>query len=162
MNVWFLLDRVGIVLGIVLALPVFWSWIILLGYRRRQNRLLQEIRKQPGDRPIALIVNIGEGDIANQVRRYLESQDSQMDIKLLSEKTLSQDTIAEFTEKIRAIRAEFMEKSIDKIHLFYRGPVAGALLVGDTLSNGFPVLVYHLDKQKGYECWGPLTQPLIY
>jgi len=54
-----------------------------------------------------------------------------------------------------------MAKGTDRIHLFYRGPVVGALIVGEIFSNT-AVTIYHYDKSTGYyESWGPLHRSFV-
>ena len=154
------LDPIGIVVGLGLAIPVFWSWAILLGNRRRQREALENIINTTGDRPSALVISIGPGDVTNQVQAYLNDQDMQMKVESLQIPVLTKDKILDFVQELRKKRAELMKKGVGKVHLFYFGPVAGALLVGDVFSNG-AVSIYYYHRDKGYyECWGPLTHPM--
>ena len=125
------LDPIGIVVGLIVTVPVFWSWLILLGNRRRQKQLIKNIQKTTGDRPAALVVNVGPGDVSNQVRAFLIDNQQEMDVDALNFSNLNMDTVPDFVQTLRSKRAALMVKGVGKVHLFYFGPVAGALLVGD-------------------------------
>lgn len=44
------LDPLGIVLGLILAFPIFGTWWeVTVGRRRRERRWFQEIRRRPGN-----------------------------------------------------------------------------------------------------------------
>jgi len=154
------LDPFGIVIGLLVAIPVFWSWLILMGSRRRQKQLIKSIQNSQGERPIALVVNVGQGDASNQVRAYIASSGYKMELEALNIEALNLDEIAGFVQKLRRKRADFMSKGVGKIHLFYFGPVTGALLVGDVFSNGSVTIYYYQRDTGGYESWGPLTHPM--
>ncbi|MBL1260113.1 MAG: SAVED domain-containing protein [Thiotrichaceae bacterium] len=154
------LDPLGVVIGLLVAIPVFWSWLILMGNRRRQKQLIKSIQNSQGERPMALVVNVGQGDASNQVRAYLASSGGEMELEALHIAALNIDEIADFVQKLRSKRAEFMSKGVGKIHLFYFGPVTGALLVGDVFSNGSVTIYYYQRDTGGYEPWGPLTHPM--
>lgn len=78
MNWWAQIDRLATAVGMITAIPVFWSWFILLGYRRRQMALIESITRSRGDRPITLAISIARDtttiDISNQVRHSMVSR----------------------------------------------------------------------------------------
>ncbi|MHB8474070.1 MAG: SAVED domain-containing protein [Gammaproteobacteria bacterium] len=162
---WDIIDKVGTVIGILSTIPVVWSLFILLGYRRRQKALIKQIIARPGNRPIALAIGIARDqtpiDITNQVRLYLTKQGMEMDIESLPLPVLRADKTHEFVAELRKMRARLIEKGVDQTHLFYMGPVAGALLVGDVFSNGAVQIYYHNQGSGEYEKWGPLTHPVL-
>lgn len=154
------LDPIGVVVGLLLAVPVIWSWGILLGNRRRQREIIKNIQNTTGDRPMALVVSVGTGEVTSQVAAYLHDNKLEMEIKSLCFSALTKDKVSDFVTTLRKVRAELMEKGVGKVHLFYFGPVIGALLVGDVFSNG-AVSIYYFHRDKAaYECWGPLTHPM--
>jgi hypothetical protein len=162
MDWWTTADRFSIIIGIISFLPILGSWWILLNYRRRQQKLLTAIRQNPGDRPMALAISIGNTDISNQVRSQLEAEHQQMHLEPLHFPALAENNVREFVDKLRITRAKLIEMGVSKIHLFYMGPVTGALLVGDVFSNGSVSIYYH-DRNTGhYQCWGPLSHPMSY
>ena len=55
------LDPLGIVLGLIALVPIFWTWWdVVFGRRRRQRRWFAEISRRPGERPAILIVDLPE------------------------------------------------------------------------------------------------------
>ena len=53
----------------------------------------------------------------------------------------------EVMDKLREARREILGKGVKLIHLFYRGPLAIATMIGAELSNGCPVLFYQNDSK---------------
>jgi hypothetical protein len=160
MTFWDSTDKVSILLGIITAVPVFWAWFILFRWRQRQKRIIENIGREAGDRPVSLAVSIGPSNITNQVKAYLAQNDNEMEVETIHLPSLAIDKTVELVEKIRVARAKLLERGAGKIHLFYMGPVVGALLVGDVFSNGSVVIYYYNSDKATYECWGPLTHPM--
>lgn len=165
MNWWAQIDQLATAIGIVTAIPVFWSWFILLGYRRRQVALIESITRSPGDRPMALAISIARDatpiDISNQVRAFLADQGMQMEVASLPWPVLSVDKTTDYVAELRKMRAKLIERGVGQVHLFYMGPVVGALLAGDVFSNGAVQIYYHNQGTGNYEKWGPLTHPIV-
>jgi hypothetical protein len=161
-QIWQFVERSSVIVGLLSFIPILWSWFILLSYRQRQKKILESIKTNPGKRPIALAIGVGNADISNQVRAHLETENMRMEIETLCFPALASATIDDFVQKLRTTRARLIERGVDTVHLFYMGPVAGALLVGDVFSNSRVQIYYH-DRNTGrYECWGPLTHPMNY
>ena len=56
------LDPLGILLGLVALVPIFWTWWdVVFGRRRRERRRFAEISRRPGERPAILIVDLLPG-----------------------------------------------------------------------------------------------------
>ena len=56
------LDPIGIMLGLVALVPIFWTWWdVVFGRRRRERRWFAEISRRPGERPAILIVDLLPG-----------------------------------------------------------------------------------------------------
>lgn len=161
---WDLIDKFGTIVGLFTAIPVIWSWIILRGYRLRQKEIIESIKSNPGDRPIALAISVAKGneplDISNPVRVYLVAEKMKMDVEHLSLPALTANNTSEFVAELRKMRARLIEKGVGQTHLFYMGPVVGALLTGDVFSNGAVRIYYHNHGTGQYEKWGPLTHPV--
>lgn len=162
---WNWIDKFGTIIGLLTTIPVVLSWFILRGYRRRQVALINSIKANPGNRPISLAISVACDntpiDISNQVRAYLAEQGMKMDVDALSLPVLTEDKTTDFVAELRRMRAKLIEKGIGQTHLFYMGPVVGALLVGDVFSNGAVQIYYHNQGTGKYEKWGPLTHPII-
>lgn len=163
MDGWLIADRLSMAIGLISFIPILWSWIILVNYRQRQKKLLENIKQNPGDRPIALAIGVGGGfDIVNLVRMHLENEHQSMEVERLSFPALTSNGVDDFVKELRKVRGKFIEKGVDTVHLFYMGPVTGALLVGDVFSNS-RVQIYYYDRNTGrYANWGPLTHPMNY
>lgn len=157
---WMFIGKISSFVSIMVAIPVFWSWSILLGQKRRQQRMLQSLEKVTGDNPVAVIVDISPEEIENQVKLYLSKNSMHMDVLKVKKKILGKDTVQDFVEELIKVKAQAMEKGADRFHLFYRGPVVGAIIVGGIFGNTVTT-IYHLDKIVGYESWGPLHRTYL-
>lgn len=160
MNIWSWIDKTSALLGIITATPVFWAWFILLRWRQRQKRIVESIGRVAGDRPISLVISVGPSDITSQVKAYWATKGDKMEMETVHFPPLAINKTVEFVEKLRGIRAKLLERGAGTIHLFYMGPVVGALLVGDVFSNGSVVIYYYNKEKVTYECWGPLSHPM--
>jgi len=159
-----LLNPISIVLSIILAIPVFWTWYeIIFAARRRQKRMLAEINKNPVGISSIFIVDLNPHlNIYNQVIRWRE-EDSAIKIPndriypIVRQKDLALSDSIDLISEIRKNMAKMAEAGVDTIYLFYSGPVAFAAIVGAELANKFRVfsMQYHNGKGK-YENWGKL------
>ena len=153
---WDWIQNVEAFIGVILAIPVFWSWYILLGNKRRQKQLIKSLEVATGDRPIAISIDLMPGESENQALMFLKKQNLDMELFKITREMLRKDEIQDLVLELYKIKADAMSKGADRIHLFYRGPVIGALIVGEVFSNT-AVTIYHFDKNTGcYESWGPL------
>ncbi|BCB96584.1 hypothetical protein JZK55_15060 [Dissulfurispira thermophila] len=161
MQMWELLDKVNIIIGTIVAIPVFWSWYFLITQRRRQKQLIKSLETLSGDRPVAVSIDLMPGESENQALMYLKKHNLDMEFLKITREKLKKDELQNFVEELHKIKAEAMSKGADRIHLFYRGPVVGAMIVGEVFSNT-SVTIYHFDKATGtYESWGPLHRSFI-
>lgn len=160
-SLWQLLDKTSIIFGIIVSIPVIWSWIILLGYGKRQKNFIKSLENIKGDKPVAISIDLMPGESENQVLVYLKKNNMEMDILRITKDRLDKDSIDDFVKELYKVKAEAMAKGADKIHLFYRGPITGALITGEVFSNT-SVNIYHYDKATGtYESWGALHRSFI-
>lgn len=166
---WFInevLNPIGILIGIVLAVPVFWTWWqVVFGERRQRRKWLAEISRNPGGRPGVLIVDLLPGkDIGASVRRYLANDPTLAGTEKDRIFTISRDAaikpgqMADLARDIRAAARQLMDAGVDVVHLFHAGPDIAACMLGAELSNGPRVMLYH-HEQGAYHCFGPL-EPL--
>jgi hypothetical protein len=161
------LDPLGVWVSLACAIPIFWIWIdILLGKRRRHKKWLQQIRKNPGNKPAVLIVDFLQGkNISASVEKFingtagLDSIPDNRKFCISRGKSLKPDDIAGIVIELREKSAEILSSGSDVLHLFYAGPVFAAALVGAEFSNsGCRVLLYQND-QGNYVNFGPLRHP---
>lgn len=144
--------------GIIGLLPIFYSACGIYSIKKYKTRQLALLKQSPGARPAVFIVNIGTADIEAQVRSYTNVQLPQ-DIHWVyyhHKGMVEADNIIQIMREIEQEYEKVLLHGADRIHFFYKGPVPLAAMVGDLLSNGMPVLVYHLDTNSGYQCWGSL------
>lgn len=160
MDLWEIINRSNTIVELALAVPVVWSWLILLTQRRRQRALIKNIEAMKGKVPVAILVDLGPGESENQVRSYLVKENLDMEILKYTARELRKEDLDTFVEELQNLKAEAMKKGADKVHLFYRQPVVGALIVGEVFSN-FPVNIYHYNKNGSYESWGPLHRTFL-
>lgn len=162
-----ILDPLGIVVGLVLAIPVFWTWYqVVWGSRRRYRQYLQAIRTAPGHRPVIFIVDLLPGrNIRAAVENYCQQQASLRDIPPqrifhLQRDGLSLSQLDAFRVSVRQQVGEMYAQGIDRIHYFHAGPSMAAAMVGAQLANGCPVLLYHHEGE-GYHELGLLKLPAV-
>ncbi len=157
------LDPFGIWIGIILAIPVFWTWYqVVWGAKKQKQDWLKQIRKTPGERPAVLIVNMQpEKDIANFVKRFMQSDSNLKEIpeerifELVWDKPLMPDNMLDFSEQLRKKIAEIYRCGPDKLHYFHAGPTTAAACVGAELKNSMQVFLYQY-TQGQYQNFGPL------
>lgn len=163
------LDPIGIWVGLILAVPVFWTWYdVVIGQRRRYRRWFAEIRREPGQRPAILIVDLkADADIRAQVENFRLGESGLKDIpeerigRVFRDRPLVLESLPALLAEVRDRSAEFMRQGVDTIHLFYAGPLAPMAMIGAAFGNGFRVLVYQHRPGSGgrYDNWGPLKPP---
>lgn len=157
------LDPIGVVIGLIIAVPVFWTWIdVVFGERRRRRRRFREVRRQPGQRPAILIVDLLTGrDIRLAVERYRAAHPDLNEIPperivvVSRERRLTADDMPELAQEIRNAGARLMASGVDTVHYFHAGPAAVAAIVGAELANAHRVMLYQHDPD-GYRNFGPL------
>lgn len=157
------LDQVGIVLGIVLAGPILWTWYeTVWGREARKRKEIARIRTQPGVRPAILIVDLLPGKDARatvenhrmQVEGLKDIPDNRIFV-LQRSKWLEPDDMKELSDDIRKACAQVIGAGTDTLHLFYAGPTVAAALIGCEFGNACRTILYQHD-QGTYRNWGPL------
>lgn len=157
------LDPLGIVLGLVALVPLFWTWWeVVIGRRRRERRWFAEIRRQPGERPGLLIVDLLPGkEIRASVENYRLAQPALADIAedrirvVWRDAALRPEDMSALQEELRIGAAQLLKAGVDCIHCFYAGPAVAAALVGAEFANGARLLLYH-HEGSAYTNFGPL------
>ncbi|MCX7793200.1 MAG: SAVED domain-containing protein [Thermodesulfovibrionales bacterium] len=158
---WDLLDRINIIIGIIVSLPVISSWWMIYTQKKRQKILIQSLEAAKGNRPVAILIDFGPGESENQVRLFLQENGINSELIKYSSPELKKEDLDNFVRELHRLKARAMEKGADRIHLFYRGPVVGALITGEVFSNA-SVTIYHFDKASGtYESWGPMHRSFL-
>jgi MFS superfamily sulfate permease-like transporter len=163
---WQTIDRVGIIIGIIVSVPVFYSAIMIFLDRQQRRHHLKEVRRSPGHRPTVLIIDVARphaAAIRTQVENWLRSQEEFKDIPpkkifvVRLEKEMVSKDMDKLIKDIQKKIGELMATGTDKVHLFMKGPLAVAACVGEILSNsGCPIILYQNQPNHTYENWGPL------
>lgn len=160
------LDPIGIVVGLLVAIPVFWTWWeVVFGARRRRREWFRQARRHTGERAAILVVDFLPGkDIAAAVERARNKTRELKDIpdnrvfRKVTEQPLTPENMPEIHVLIRAAARDVLSAGVDVVHLFYAGPAIGAAILGAELANGARVLLYQ-HNQGQYENFGPLREP---
>lgn len=158
------LDPLGVVVGLLLAIPIVWTWIdvAFLGASRRKA-WLRQIRSEPGRRPSILIVDLlPDGkSMVPQVEKFRLGVDNLKDIPADRVFTLSRDTwlspeqMVDFVADLRRTAGNIFASGTDVLHVFFGGPAIAAAVVGAEFANACQVLLYQHDHGT-YVNMGPL------
>ena len=157
------LDPITVVVGLIIAVPVIWTWIdVVFGQPRRRRRWFREVRQQPGQRPAILILDLLTGrDIRLAVEHYRVGHDGLRDIPEDRIVTVSRshritaDDMPDLSRDIRMAASTLIVAGVDTVHYFHAGPAAVAAVVGAELANAHRVMVYQHDPD-GYHNFGLL------
>lgn len=158
---WSILDKITIFISII-GIPLSLWKLVAIERRRKVN--LERIRKEPGNKPSILIVDlVNNVDIQAQIENYIAQREEfkGVDINdihtIRRDKALSSDDVDKILDEVRKERASIISKGTDKIHFFYGGPWSIAAMIGSELTNGCSVVCYQLNNEtKNYEVWGNL------
>lgn len=156
------LDPLGIVIGLLLAVPVLWTWYeLVLGRQRRYRAYLKQIRRQPGSRPAILIVDLlPHRTIRAAVENFCQqsavlSAIPPRDVFHLQRNGLTSSQPESFRKELQRVNGELFARGIDRVHYFHAGPAVSAAMAGAELSNSCPVLLYQHEGET-YHCFGLL------
>jgi hypothetical protein len=157
------IDPFGIVIGILVAIPIFWTWWeVTLGRKRLRSRWITQVRESPGTRPAILVVDLLTGkNIMASVERYRSSVEGLKVVPpdriftVAREKRLTPADMPSLVADIRSIAGKIISSGSDTVHLFYGGPVIPVALLGAEFANTCQVMLYQ-HTPAGYENWGPL------
>lgn len=163
---WLWADRTSILFGIILAVPIFWTWWqIVIGERRQRRRWLQDVTRRPGDRPGVLVIDLLPGrNIEASVHAHLASDERLKGVPkdriavVKRDQPLRPEDMESFARELRGATRRLSDAGCDVIHLFHGGPDVSALIVGAELSNGPRVILHHFEQGQ-YLAFGPL-EPL--
>ena len=157
------LDPVGVVIGLIIAVPVVWTWFdVVIGQRRRRRRWFRDACLNPGERPAILVVDLlTSKDVRTSVENFRQ-QDEQLRmvprdriVRVSRVKRLTPDQMPELLWDIRRAVGELIAGGVDTVHCFHAGPALVSALVGAELTNACLVLLYQ-HEANGYRNFGPL------
>ena len=162
------LDPISVVVGLIAAIPIFWTWYqVVFGERRRIRRTYKELREDPGNRPGIIIFDFLKGRNAElQVERFRQNSEELKNVPderrlvFSHEKHVTPEDIPELQREIRDAARTIMLQGVDRIHIFYGGPGVLAAMIGAEFSN-MPVTIYQFETASGtYVNFGPLRLPI--
>jgi hypothetical protein len=142
---------VAVITGIVGAIVAF-AVTKLLEYRYQRwlsGKLRQQAEKylkQHGQKEAAVVVSVLH-DIQEPVRGYL-AKDGRQDIPLLTVHQAEgfggkEEQWLAYLEKVKAVIRRVRAEGFVRVHVFTNVPVAEALLIGATLTNGPEAVIHH-------------------
>jgi hypothetical protein len=157
------LDPIGVVLGLLALVPIVWTWWdVVFGRRRRERRWFNAIRRQPGERPAILIVDLLAGkDVRPSIENFRRQQPALAAIPderifvVRRDRAITAQDMPDLHRELRRAAAQLSKAGADCIHYFHAGPAVVAALVGAEFANGARVLLY----QYGDGCYtnfGPI------
>lgn len=159
--VW--LDPIGVVLGLLALVPIVWTWWdVVFGRRRRERRRFEDIRRQPGERPAILIVDLLAGkDVRASVENFRRRDSALAAIPdericvVRRDRAITAQDMPDLQRELRDAAAQLLKTGTDRIHYFHAGPAAVAALVGAEFANGACVLLYQYGNGS-YTNFGPI------
>lgn len=164
-----ILDPIGIWIGILLAIPIIWTWLDLVwGKRRRHKKWHQEASRHAGAIPSVLIIDLLPGrDISAAVDHFrakdeiLKAIPRERIIKVCRERELTPADMPALSREIQDAVGTILSHGTDELNVFLAGPGCVSAMVGAELSNiSCRVLLYQNDKGSGtYINFGPLRHP---
>lgn len=159
------LDPIGIILGLLISIPIIWTWYeVIFGKRHQYKKWHREIRKQPGKRPGILIIDLLPGknvsaDIENfrQQSKQLQPIPKDRIISIRRDKKITPDDMVQLSIELQEKAAQLMGCGIDTLHYFHAGPAVVAALAGAEFANSCRVMLYQHQPGK-YINFGPLQR----
>lgn len=161
------LDPISVLVGLAIAVPVFWTWYdVVWGRRRRQRQWFRQARADAGARPAVLVVDLLPGkDVRAQVAHFLagvpelDSVPDERRFHLERRQPLKPDDLPDLARELRARAADIARAGCDTVHCFYAGPTVVAALIGAEFANAARCLLYQYQNGR-YENWGPIRHVL--
>lgn len=158
------LDPISIVIGILLSIPIIWTWVsISFGERRQQRIWHKQARQQKGMRPAILVVDLlTDRDVRVQVDHYRAKDDILNAIPedriftISRNKQFTPDDVVDFQRDMRGASKTIMQAGVDVLHLFYAGPTVAAAMVGSEFANAGCRIILFQHTQGDYINFGPL------
>lgn len=162
------LDGIGIILGIISAIPIFWTWYsITIGQKRKERQWTKNaIENIHGKIQCVLIIDLlPNKDIKTPVCRYLKQNEYLKDIpdelilQINHETLTTPENLTELAKELQQVHRDLQKLGADSIHLFFAGPAVAATLVGAEFGNSIPVYLYHHDTS--YKNFGLMNRRYI-
>ncbi|MBB5022250.1 hypothetical protein [Desulfurispira natronophila] len=148
-HAWEIVDRIGILMGIVMFIPVAWASVLYIRRNYLKKRLIDRALKRANTHIVACVELTGKSEIVISASETIHRLKLQGDILAKREFQRKGVNLADWVkvEKLREELVQFKKElqlqNPEYIHLFYSGPVAVAIILGDIFSNCKNVIIYH-------------------
>jgi len=157
------LNPIAIVVGIIAAIPIFWTWYeVIIGKKRREINIRKIIMNSQGDRPSILVVDFKpDADIFNQVLQARQQEELLKNVPVdrifhfINDTWLKPDDMFPLVDKLREHLGKIAKAGTDVLFLIYAGPVMPAAIIGAELANSCRVVLFQYQSGK-YVNWGML------
>ncbi len=161
------LDPIGIVIGLVLAIPILWTWYDLVwGKRKRLREYSKRARTGTGAIPSILIVDLLDKDknVAGAARTYaarneiLQHIPEERIVEIKKNKVFTPEDMPDLASDMNKALEQLFAHCTDEVYLFLGCPVFASALVGAELSNAYcKVHLMHKGGAQGeYVDYGPV------
>jgi hypothetical protein len=162
-----ILDPIGVWIGLIVTIPIFWTWWdVVIGRRFRHRRWRREISNNAGARPALLILDLlPKKDVRAAVDRFRAGVDELKAIPddriftLSRSEWLEPDDAPQLVRDIQATASDILGSGADVVHYFHAGPVFAAAVVGAEFANAGCRLLLYQNEQGQYINFGPLRHP---
>lgn len=157
------LNPFGVVLGIIVSLPIFWTWYeVIYGRKKRQRIYVKKIKQQHGALPSILVVDFKhDADIYNQFLRARQQEERLKDVPdnrifhIKNDSWMKPEDMVGLVEDLRLQLGKIAAAGTDVLYFVYAGPVMPAAIIGAELANSCRVILFQ-HQQGQYVNWGPL------
>lgn len=162
------LDPIGIVLGLIIAIPVLWTWYeIIWGEERKKKRRYKDLLHQHKALHPSILVVTNKDGVVGQINTFRSESEELKNIPPdrvlvleISKNVLTGDDMPTIVKSIRQKADKVREAGTDVLHCFLACPVTVAALVGAEFKNDCRVILYQYSTgSTGYENWGFLQYP---
>lgn len=154
------LDPIGVVIGLIVAVPIFWTWYdVVFGRKKRHEDWFKQARSGTTPDAVLVVDLLAKEEMKPEVVRFLSMKGIEMAGDLVFEINehgdISPEKIPELVGRLRDALAEISRLAPGQLHLFYGGPSAFAMVMGAELANRGNVHVYQRTHGQ-YVDWGPV------
>lgn len=161
MELWNSVGNVSSVVGIISAIPIFWTLYEVKWGRKRKHEIWYDQAVKGTNADIVLVVDLlANSDMRTQVRQYLATQNHNVPddrfVVLEHSGDIKPHEVPELVRQLRNHIDEISRMGAGSLHIFFGGPCAFATIVGCEMSNRGNVFIYHHPRTGGYESWGPV------
>ncbi|RMI03458.1 MAG: SAVED domain-containing protein [Calditrichaeota bacterium] len=154
------LDPISVVVGLIVSIPIFWTWWeVTLGRKRRHKAWYENARKGKSVDAVLIVDLLAGADMKPEVLRHLKQQGVEVEDSHVFEMNehgeVTPENLPDLVARLRALLADVSRLAPGELHVFFGGPSGFAMLVGAELANKGNVHIYQRTHGK-YQDWGPI------